>query len=309
MPRIARLAKTLWCAIAGLSAVGGFLAAGMAAASQPLAGTDWQLVAIQSMDDAQGRTVVPQPERFTLTFATDGSVALRLDCNQGAGRYLSEAAAASGPPSGHLRFEGLAVTRALCLPASLDARVTRDLAHVRSYLLQDGKLFLSLMADGGILEWTPVPRGLARPLASDRRVVPVPLVPGQTSLVIRGRIKGREHIDHRVTALAGQRLSLRLESSNHASSFILLPPGSSAEAMASGALLGNRYEGVLPADGVYTVRVFLMRSAARRHESSRFDLSLSLTGEASPHITPNGLHHGIPPHAPHPVAPPAQPAR
>lgn len=156
MPPIPRLAKTLWRAMAGLSTAVMVLATGAATASQPLAGTTWQLVAIQSMDDAQGRTVVPQPEHFMLSFATDGSVALRLDCNRGAGRYQAEAASA-GTPSGHLTFEGIAVTRALCLPPGLDARVTRDLAYVRSYLFQDGKLFLSLMADGGILEWAPVP--------------------------------------------------------------------------------------------------------------------------------------------------------
>jgi hypothetical protein len=43
----------------------------------------------------------------------------------------------------------------MCPPPHLDERVARDLAHVRSYLLKDGKLYLSLMADGGIYEWAP----------------------------------------------------------------------------------------------------------------------------------------------------------
>jgi len=29
---------------------------------------------------------------------------------------------------------------------------------VRSYLLKDGRLYLSLMADGGVYEWRPVNR-------------------------------------------------------------------------------------------------------------------------------------------------------
>lgn len=29
----------------------------------------------------------------------------------------------------------------------------RDLGYVRSYLLRDGRLYMSLMADGGIYEW------------------------------------------------------------------------------------------------------------------------------------------------------------
>lgn len=155
MPLPVRLAKTVSHAIASLCALTGLATSGAAVASQPLAGTTWQLLAIQSMDDAQGRTAVPQPERFTLAFDTDGSVAMRLDCNRGIGRYQAMAASPLRP-SGEMTFEGVAVTRALCPPPNLDERVMRDLAHVRSYLLKDGKLFLSLIADGGILEWAPV---------------------------------------------------------------------------------------------------------------------------------------------------------
>ena len=43
----------------------------------------------------------------------------------------------------------------MCPHGSQDQRVLRDLPHVRSYMLKDGKLYLSLMADGGIYEWRP----------------------------------------------------------------------------------------------------------------------------------------------------------
>lgn len=56
---------------------------------------------------------------------------------------------------GSLSFGRIASTRALCPPPHLDERVVRDLAYVRGYLLKDGKLFMSLMADGGIYEWHP----------------------------------------------------------------------------------------------------------------------------------------------------------
>jgi hypothetical protein len=39
----------------------------------------------------------------------------------------------------------------------MDERVTSQAPYVRSYLLKDGKLYLSLMADGGIFEWEPLP--------------------------------------------------------------------------------------------------------------------------------------------------------
>jgi len=118
-----------------------------------LTGTSWQLVAIQSMDDAQGTTCVAEPQRFTLRFGADGRASLRLDCNRGNGSY--EMKPAGDGSSGSLNFGPIAATRALCPPPHLDERIARDLGYVRSYLLKDGRLYLSLMADGGIYEWAP----------------------------------------------------------------------------------------------------------------------------------------------------------
>jgi heat shock protein HslJ len=123
--------------------------------SATLAGTSWRLVAIQSMDDAQGATRIDDPGRFTVHFGADGRAALKLDCNRGTGRWESKP---SGATSGSLQFGPIAATRALCPPPHLDERVARDLGYVRSYLLKDGKLYLSLMADGGIYEWAPMQR-------------------------------------------------------------------------------------------------------------------------------------------------------
>ncbi len=44
-----------------------------------LAGTSWELHAIQSMDDAQGTTRIPDPRRFTLRFDADGRASMWLD--------------------------------------------------------------------------------------------------------------------------------------------------------------------------------------------------------------------------------------
>lgn len=127
------------------------------ASTDPLTGTQWELVAIQSMDDAQGTTRIHQPEHFTLRFEADGQLVLRLDCNRGSGRW-SHTPAAAGSLSGSLQLGPVASTRALCPPPQLDTRVARDLGFVRGYRLQDGRLYLSLMADGGIYEWRPATR-------------------------------------------------------------------------------------------------------------------------------------------------------
>ncbi|QQS10995.1 MAG: META domain-containing protein [Rhodospirillales bacterium] len=121
---------------------------------QPLAGTTWRLRAIQSMDDAQGTTRVADPSRLTVAFMADGRAALRLDCNRGAAGWRATPSAAGD--SGTLEFGAIAATRAMCPPPSLGDRLARDLAYVRSYRLKDGLLFMSLMADRGILEWEPV---------------------------------------------------------------------------------------------------------------------------------------------------------
>lgn len=106
------------------------------------------------MDDAQGATRIPDPARFTLRFGSDGRASLRLDCNRGAGNWKSIPAADG--LSGQLQLGPIATTRALCPPPHLDDRIARDLAYVRGYLLRDGKLYLTLMADGGIYEWLPL---------------------------------------------------------------------------------------------------------------------------------------------------------
>jgi heat shock protein HslJ len=257
-------------------AVAAVLAAGIAQADgNPLAGTSWQLHAIQSMDDAQGTTKVAEPGHFTLEFARDGRAALRLDCNRGNGTYKVEPAADGS--SGSLTFGPVATTRAMCPPTHLDQRLARDLAYVRSYLLKDGKLYLSLMADGGIYEWAPQ-QAAAAGADKERVVKPVHFAKGKSSAVIRDRVVGRQTIDYRLQAAAGQRMTVNLKGSNGANYFNLLPPGSADVAMAIGEQIDNRFDGLLPDDGIYTIRVFLYRAAARRDEASDFTLSVGVTG-------------------------------
>ncbi len=252
-----------------------FALSGACSAGQELAGTSWQLLAIQSMDDAQGTAKVNEPSRFTLEFGPDGRASLRLDCNRGTGDY--RAVPAGDGSSGSLSFGPIAATRALCPPPHLDERIARDMAQVRSYLLKDGKLYLSLLADGGIYEWAPV-REAAAAADKDRIIKPVQFGKGRRSTLIRDRIVGRQTIDYQLQAGAGQRMTVRLAGRNGANYFNLLPPDSPDAAMAIGELIGNRYDGVLADDGLYTIRVFLLRAAARRNEAGDFTLSIGITG-------------------------------
>ena len=76
-------------------------------------------------------------------------------------RSTATAATARGRPtggedgSGTLTFGPIAVTRMMCPQPSLDQRVSTALSYVRTYLIKDGQLHMSLMADAGILTWEP----------------------------------------------------------------------------------------------------------------------------------------------------------
>ncbi|WP_347221955.1 META domain-containing protein [Mycolicibacterium poriferae] len=128
-----------------------------AEAATSLDGTAWRLTEIQSMDDAQGTTAVPADQRYTVDFGVregeSGPASFQIDCNRGSSTW--QMSADDSGTSGRLTFGPIAVTEMACPPGSLDQRVTRALTAVRSYLLQDGRLHLSLFADSGILTWEP----------------------------------------------------------------------------------------------------------------------------------------------------------
>jgi hypothetical protein len=101
---------------------------------------------------------------------------------------------------------------------------------------------------------------------------------GASSAVIKGHLKGDADLDYVVRAAAGQTLSVTLKESNPQNYFNVLPPGSKGSAMFVGDT-GEDYTGMLPADGDYVVRVYLMRPAARRGESSDYTLTIGVTGK------------------------------
>ena len=128
---------------------------------------------------------------------------------------------------------------------------------------------------------------LVQPLAGaeastdpDRRSETVQFTKGTTSTVIKGQIKGYHYIDYQVRASAGQTLSVEMKTGNASSYFNILPPGSGDVAMFIGSTSGNQFSGVLPTDGDYSIRVYLMRNAARRYESANYALTVGVTGQA-----------------------------
>jgi len=127
---------------------------------------------------------------------------------------------------------------------------------------------------------------LALPLASTAaaagagiRQERVQFAKGATSAVVKGHLKGDSDVDYLVRAGAGQTIRVSLKRTNLMNYFNVLPPGSKDVAMYA-AQTGEDFTAVLPTAGDYTIRVYLVRAAARRNESSDYTLTVAVTGQA-----------------------------
>ena len=122
----------------------------------------------------------------------------------------------------------------------------------------------------------------SRVLAADSiEVRPLHFAKGTSSATVKSSLTGYKTIDYTLRARAGQTMTVSLKTSNGANYFNVLPPGSKDVAVFVGSTSGNEWTGKLEADGEYTVRVYLMRSAARRNETANFTLSVGITGSAA----------------------------
>jgi heat shock protein HslJ len=120
------------------------------AAGDALRGTSWQLVKFVGGDD---RILTPDDQaKYTIEFAGSGGgglVAARIDCNRGRGTWRERSA-------GQLELGALTLTRATCPEGSLHDQIAKQWTNVRSFVMRDGHLFLSLVADGGTYEFAPL---------------------------------------------------------------------------------------------------------------------------------------------------------
>jgi hypothetical protein len=139
---------------------------------------------------------------------------------------------------------------------------------------------------------------LAAEVDPDRRVETVQFAQGEISVAISAVLQGRNYVDYQIRGGANQTLGVTLKSKHSMNYFNVNPPGSEMS-MFVGSLSGNQFKRLLPADGVYTIRVYLMRAAARRNETARYTLTVSLQGTALKPVPPSkdALIRGTPFHA------------
>ena len=123
------------------------------AATDPLAGNDLA-VAQHRVDgpDEELSSRHRRPGKVHSRLQRRRRGAFRVDCNRGSGTWQATAAA---PDSGALSFGPIALSRMHCPQPSRENKVTAALSEVRSHLITDGRLHLSLAVDGGIMHWEP----------------------------------------------------------------------------------------------------------------------------------------------------------
>ncbi|MEY4597212.1 MAG: hypothetical protein RLZZ445_9 [Pseudomonadota bacterium] len=136
------------------------------------------------------------------------------------------------------------------------------------------------------------------PVDPNRRVETVTLDNGEISRTFQGTLRGREYIDFQIAAGAGQRLGVTLKRGNAMNYFKNMAPGAN-EALLIGSTSGHQARRILAADGVYTIRLYLMRAAARRNEHSDYELNIALDGKSLLPLSPtkDALVLGTPYHA------------
>ena len=81
-------------------------------------------------------------------------------------------------------------------------------------------------------------------------------------------------IDYLLGAKQGQYMNVSMATDNGANYFNIIAPGKADETLFVGSTSGNQFEGTLPVSGDYKIRVYLMRSAARRDEIANYRLEM-----------------------------------
>lgn len=121
--------------------------------------------------------------------------------------------------------------------------------------------------------------GLESALA--QRSSQVQFKPGNYGTMVSGTISGRDYIDYKLSASKGQtmfaELSVTRTNGNGTAYFNILPPGSKGEAIYVGHTDTDRSARVkLPANGTYTIRVYLMGNDKDAGKTVGFNLDLSI---------------------------------
>lgn len=110
--------------------------------------------------------------------------------------------------------------------------------------------------------------------------------PGATATTLKGSFSGDKDATFSLQTVDGQVLQSLLKTSNRSCYFNVFEPGSQSAAHI-GSTSGNEFGRSPTKAGAYRFQIYLMRNAARRNETCRYELSIELTGK------PGGASPGV----------------
>jgi heat shock protein HslJ len=137
-----------------------------------LTGVNWQWVSLTTPAE---QVTVNDPTRYTIQFNTDGSAAVKADCNNVIASYTTD--------GGNISITPGPTTLVACPEDSLDQQYLAGLTAASIYFFESGDLFIDMAADGGTMQFTA--GDAAAPPAAEATPVPeaTPEVEGPTSPV------------------------------------------------------------------------------------------------------------------------------
>ena len=101
---------------------------------------------------------------------------------------------------------------------------------------------------------------------------------GNDNASVEGSVVGAGYADYVLTAKAGQTMSVSLTSGEGVPYFNILPPGSTGEAIYNSSIDGNDATGIkLPADGDYTIRIYLMGNEFETTKAIPYQMSVGIS--------------------------------
>ena len=98
---------------------------------------------------------------------------------------------------------------------------------------------------------------------------------GTNGTTVKGQVKGDDYVLYKLGAKKGQSMSVSIKSRNAHFNVYAPGKGPGQEAIFAGEP-GIPYVGTLPADGTYTISVYLMRAIARKDKNTPYTLTMSI---------------------------------
>ncbi len=105
-----------------------------AISTNDLTNIEWQWTGFEQSGSSENKTMVQDPENYTISFFPDGMYSIKADCNSGSGNYILE--------ENSLILDPPVITLIACGPGSMDSEYLSLLTSVKSAAFEDKQLIL-----------------------------------------------------------------------------------------------------------------------------------------------------------------------